>query len=236
MHDQRTGPTPLGDIVPGLRSGVGNPTPEQDRQPVEPPRAADDDDLLAEHRERQRGWRLDAWVDLVPQRYHGATIDDVAGCGLSSDDQARLRAWSDKPDRNLVLLGPVGTGKTHMAWACMREPYLAGMRVRGGSLLRVLDQMRPSEDGNPSTTHDMCGADITFLDDLGVERATEWTMQQVHRILDDRHADVLPTVVTSNLEPPDLKVALGEATYSRLIGSGAIVLRLAGNDRRRGPS
>jgi DNA replication protein DnaC len=104
--------------------------------------------------------------------------------------------------------------------------------------------MRPGQDGGwdltgidpvrrPSATERLCTDDVAFLDDLGVERATEWTMQQVHRILDDRHADMLPTVVTSNLEPADLKTALGEATYSRLIGSGAIVLRLAGDDRRR---
>jgi DNA replication protein DnaC len=74
--------------------------------------------------------------------------------------------------------------------------------------------------------------ELLLIDDLGTERANEWTGERLYAVVNRRWLADLPTIATSNLEPEQLEEALGERTYSRLVG-GALVLRIAGQDRRR---
>lgn len=186
------------------------------------PRPAPDAEISA--------WLADqAWSRTVPEQFQSARLDDV-------DDQVReaVAAWArsavEHTARNLVVTGPVGVGKTHVALAAARVVVEAGARVEFWPVDQLLDQLRP--DGDPAVGRAAYACAVLVLDDLGAERRTEWTAERIHQVVNDRWLHRRPIIATTNLAIPDLESHLGERTYSRLVDH-ATAVRLTGPDRRR---
>ncbi len=99
-------------------------------------------------------------------------------------------------------------------------------------VVELLDELRPG--GNPAALQEALDTEILVLDDLGADRATDWTTERLYRIINRRWMEQRPIVATTNLETKDLRESLGERCYSRLVGDGAVCVRLGGEDRRRG--
>ena len=73
---------------------------------------------LDELERRERGER---WATIIPRRFVDAHLDGIED--MPEAAEASLRGWSDAVSRNnLLLTGPVGTGKTYAALAAVR-PY-----------------------------------------------------------------------------------------------------------------
>lgn len=180
-------------------------------------------------RQEMRRARRGDWRTTVPRAFHDARLADLEGRSVHGD----LATWSQADDPpNLVLVGPVGVGKTHAAVAAVRPHFGGGASlvfVPVGEMLDRLDWRRPDSH---QYLEAIMAVDVLVVDDLGTERPNEWTAERLYTIVNRRWLDGLPTVATTNLEPDELATELGERTYSRLVG-GAVVLRLAGPDRRR---
>jgi DNA replication protein DnaC len=154
-----------------------------------------------------------------------------------------IRKYDLKSNRNVILHGPVGTGKTHLAVGLCRRicasPEFSnwGREVtcfRTG--VELLHQIRSSysdssrEDAD-DIVRELTMADFLFIDDLGAEKVTEWAKEILYLIIDRRYTDIWPTIITSNLAPKELAVKLDDRLMSRLM-QDAIVLRLDGDDYR----
>lgn len=185
-------------------------------------------------------WLARHWAAQVPVAHGTPQLAEVAeGHSLNVVDE--LTGWADAPgsSANLILMGPVGTGKSHAALAAARE-WLARRydELRGTSdpvfqvhqVVELLDAMRPGGDDQVGAR--AARARLLLLDDLGAERATEWAGERLYGLVNRRWLDGLATIVTTNVPAPDLTGALGDRVLSRLAG-GATVLRLTGPDRRR---
>ncbi len=178
-------------------------------------------------------YRSRRWHAVAPAKFRHAHVDE-----LDSEIVDLVRGWISTPDPrpNLLLVGPVGTGKTHAACAAVRGDVEAGATAVIASVVDVLDALRAEmQPGAPSGYLDrLAVADLLLLDDLGAERPSEWAGERLNALIDRRWRDDRPVVATTNLEPKPLAAVLGERTYSRLIG-GATALRISGVDRRRNP-
>lgn len=168
------------------------------------------------------------WMASVPSRFAWASLDDFAG-----GEADKLRAWADTagPVPNLLVLGPVGVGKTHAALAACRPGVEKGMELRFLPVVELLDLLRPG--GPEGAWGNLADVDRLIVDDVGLERATDWTNERFGALVNRRWMEERPTIATTNLEPKELREALGDRTYSRLTGSGAVVVRLTGDDKRR---
>lgn len=190
--------------------------------------------------------RAERWHLLVPQRFHRAELadfDDPQADTYQPTLARDLEEWAARPaGRNLVLLGPVGTGKTHAAIAAARLRHDVGDDVRFLPVVEMLDLLRPG--GPERALYDLADVGCLVLDDLGSERPTEWTAERMYALLNRRWMEERPTVCTSNLPAtravaPEgygdatLDEAVGHRIFSRLVGSGAVICRLTGPDRRR---
>lgn len=179
------------------------------------------------------------WNDLMPSRFlwarHEQFDGDEAGTPTGLVDVGRaLHEWGRAPGgRNLVLTGATGTGKTHAAVAAARVAFDEGAHVEFVPVVELLDRLRPG--GPDGVLDDLFGVDVLVLDDLGAERPTDWTLERLYAVVNRRWMEERPTIATTNLDlPGPLAEAIGERTYSRLVGSGSVVLQLGGPDRRRG--
>lgn len=141
--------------------------------------------------------------------------------------------WDLDPPANLLLLGPVGLGKTHCAMAVAERWHAAGRSVAVRPMVELLDALRPG--GRDGEWSEVVSADLLVLDDVGMEKASDWTDERVYAVVNRRWLDARPIVATSNLRPSALRKALGERTYSRLAGSGTVVIVMSGRDRRANP-
>jgi DNA replication protein DnaC len=187
----------------------------------------DPDELAAWEAERDEAAAAERWRRAVPSRFLWATLT-----GIEAAAAEVLAGWAQAPPGNLVLLGPNGVGKTWAAVAACRPAVWRGMSLVFEPSPTLLRRLRPHEGEGPGIEH-YIEADRLIIDDLGQEKTSEWTAEVISEIVNWRWLEERPTVVTTNLEPEALAETAGPRLYSRLVGSGAVCLRLSGADRRR---
>lgn len=84
--------------------------------------------------------------------------------------------------------------------------------------------------GNDNKTYDMNRVvehikqvDILVLDDMGVEKSSDWTKEILFNIIDYRYNENLPLVVTTNCVPDELKEKIEDRNFDRLREMCALV-------------
>lgn len=166
------------------------------------------------------------WIDReAAPLFWPADIDKI-GPEQHGDD---IRAYANGRIRNLLLAGPVGTGKSHAAWAIAHHFAARERQVMFRSVPRLLLDMRP--DGDGEAFERACTADVLVLDDLGAARATEWANEQMYAIVEERCSWQRRTVVTTNSTYEQLVAIWGGPIMDRLRDK-AIAVDLVGKSRR----
>lgn len=132
------------------------------------------------------------------------------------------------------FVGAVGTGKTWQAVATLKKFVLnmqgTGLFVTVPDLLEEI--RRGYNDRQQGDFLDrVCSIGLLVLDDLGVEKQTEWVSEKLYQIINGRYNSVLPTIVTSNLSVESIEELLGQRLVSRLLGCCEVVV-LEGDDKR----
>ena len=138
-------------------------------------------------------------------------------------------------DASVILSGPTGTGKTYQAWAMWRRWAIAFAQANHCipeahfyTAPDLLERLRRSFDGEPVR---LSTNSMLVIDDLGVERPTEWVMEQLYRLIDERYRMRAPLIVTTNLNGRELRARLGDRLVSRL-AEMCHAVRIEGKDRR----
>lgn len=168
-------------------------------------------------------------------RFKDATFDDFDAA--TSAQQKVLNACREYArDFNftggggLWLIGPPGTGKTHLGSAMVRyviEERDAAARIHSArEMVRMIRSTWGNRehgrgwDGQAITEEDMLydfgHASLLVIDEIGVGFGSEAEQVQLFDIIDARYKHRRPTVLLSNLPAKDLKTALGERAYDRL--------------------
>lgn len=138
---------------------------------------------------------------------------------------------------SLLVLGPTGVGKTHQAYGAIR--WLAGYGIAvkwlAAPAADLYAQLRPRHGlDSEEEFRRIADAPLLLVDDIAAAKATEWTEEVTYRLVNWRYERLLPTILTSNVPPSDLKAALGDRVASRLVEMCERVV-LKGDDRRRTP-
>lgn len=203
---------------------------------LRPPEPTEEEVAAIAAAERSR--RLAAFDARVPDKLRGGRMGDFEPPRYHETIKAGLVEWSTHTDgRNLVLLGPIGTGKSRAAFAAMRPAAADGQHVEFWPMIELLDALKAEFDADgPARLLDrLVDVDVLMLDDVGAEKLSEWSSERLYRIVNHRWLYNLPTVVTSNLPPDEIEAEIGPRTFSRLVGDAAVVLALRGDDHRRSP-
>ena len=144
----------------------------------------------------------------------------------------------------LMLIGPYGCGKTHLAAAILHrcaEDGTPGMFVVAPDLLAQIRSSYRTGDGRADEIVDAAkNTPLLVLDDLGAEKASPWVQEQLYMLINHRYEHMLPTVITTNNDGAELEAELGRRTLSRLaemtvpikIKAGDYRMKLAGQAMR----
>jgi DNA replication protein DnaC len=126
--------------------------------------------------------------------------------------------------RGLWFDGPVGTGKTSLAILVAKAAKDAGRSYAVYPVPRLLAEIKRTFDRDASDSYlgffrRLCTVDLLVLDDLGAEKQTEWVLEQLYSLVNERWQDRRSIVVTTNVPDPDPEAPL------RLLRHGAGELR-----------
>lgn len=132
----------------------------------------------------------------------------------------------------LWLIGPPGTGKTHLGSAMVnhviRERGVQGCIHSAREIVRMLRagwggqraQSHARGDAAPATEEaviDHLGAaELLVIDEIGASMGSDAERVQLFEVIDARYRRFRPTVVLSNLTPEDMRRTLGQRSYDRL--------------------
>ena len=181
----------------------------------------------------------------IPARFRGVSFDRNPIRDLHPMVLRDARRFIDRIDLNLDegkgrwYQGDVGTGKTSLAMLISKSAIDAGNSVAIYSVPRLLADIKETYDGRSdgysyaALFRRLCEVDLLHLDDLGAERRTEWVLEQLYSIVNERWQNNNSIVVTSNLcDLDELREQVGERTVSRL-EEMCEVLPLWGADARQ---
>ncbi|NUP18357.1 MAG: ATP-binding protein [Streptomyces sp.] len=182
---------------------------------------------------------------LVPHHYRAAvaSLPELhAWLDTLVADARTAQAQRDAPmatvinGPSLLLLGPVGVGKTHEAYGAMRQLAVSGVRAQWETTTAadLYAALRPRHGiDSEAEFRRYRDASLLLIDDLGAERKpTEFTEEVNFRLINHRYEHHLPTLLTSNASGDQLRERLGDRVTSRL---REMCQRIAikGDDRRR---
>lgn len=158
-----------------------------------------------------------AWVEYTKDRYVLTAFNSHAFAGASTWDHRK---------GSLLLMGPKGTGKSHLAAIVKRPLVMSGTLVRTVFMQEELDAARQDlkrKDQAKDRISSMISVPVLSIEDLGVEKASEWVVNEwYYKIVDGRYrARKHGLIITMNQTLDEL-----EYYWMRFDPHGRVVSRL----------
>jgi DNA replication protein DnaC len=153
------------------------------------------------------------------------TFSDRRGEKLQSVDAKTLeeafqaaREFAEEPAGWLIMMGPYGSGKTHLAAAIANYRASQGYPVMFVVIPDLLDHLRATFNPASSVSYDrrfeeIRSAPLLVLDDLGTQAMTPWVREKLYQLFNHRYNAALPTVITS----ADREAEIDSRLYARML-------------------
>jgi len=119
-----------------------------------------------------------------------------------------IKEYDPRGDKGLLIVGEIGTGKTHLAVGILKELVNRGVACLFYDYRELLKEIQNSYNPTVQTTEldvlrPVFEVDVLLLDELGAVKPSGWVWDTVSLILNSRYNDRRTTIITTNF--PDLK-------------------------------
>ena len=171
----------------------------------------------AEH-ERERKFYLERF-SLYDDVLKNATLDNFDTPTEKEAEKLKFakkicREWAGGARNNVVFQGEAGTGKSHLAFGIMKALSEATKEI--AIFITVTDllmKIKADFSQEEFRVNKIASAKFLVLDDLGMEKDSEWSFSILYNILNKR----ANTVITTNLTAQEIQKRYGRPFMSRLM-------------------
>ena len=188
----------------------------------------------------------------IPRRYAHCTLESFrTGSTTLKNARARVQEfvdlWPNNAGRGLLLIGPCGSGKTHLAVAAISEIIEGNKpgRLLFSNFQDLIQEIQASFDSDevPSKSEilrPLLEADLLVLDELGSQKPTTFVQDILYYVINTRYNEERTTIFTTNY--PDsvsdakeegLTARVGHRLRSRLYEMAQIVSFAGTEDYRK---
>ncbi len=155
--------------------------------------------LRARHAKLDPSMTLESWDDDAAVSYDRALWSELV----------TLRFVADA--HNVLILGPVGVGKTHLAHALGHIACRRRLKVHADRTDRLFKRLKAARLDNSydAELRRLIAVDVLILDDFALQPLHAGETSDFYELTVERHLKA-PTIITSNREPPEWLAALAD--------------------------
>ena len=157
------------------------------------------------HYEKVQRLKLQGFTDWAMQ--HWTFANDHGQNPQMQLAQRYVAHWPEMREKNvgLLLWGGVGTGKSFMAGCIANALMEQEVAVYMTNFARIMNELNSAFAGRNEVVDRLCRYPLLVIDDFGMERGTEYALEQIYNIIDSRYRSRKPLIVTTNLTLTELK-------------------------------
>ena len=177
-------------------------------------------DREQKHREEVERLKRDGFTD--PAMREWTFKNDNGKCPQMEKARRYVERWEQISTGNygLILWGEVGTGKSYFAGCIANALMEKEISVCMTNFALILNDLAANFKDRNEYISRLCSFPLLILDDFGMERGTEYGLEQVYNVIDSRYRSRKPLIATTNLTLEELQNPEDTAharIYDRLI-------------------
>ena len=133
--------------------------------------------------------------------------NDNGKCPQMEKARRYVEQWEQIKDGNhgMILWGEVGTGKSYFAGCIANALMEREVSVCMTNFAAILNDLAASFKDRNEYISRLCSFPLLILDDFGMERGTEYGLEQVYNVIDSRYRSGKPLIATTNLTLEELQ-------------------------------
>ncbi len=150
-------------------------------------------------------------MSLMDERFADATFENFKVTKYNEKNLRLCKRYATAFDQmlekcqGLLMWGNVGTGKSFAAAAIANYLLEHQVPVIMTSFTKILEIIDSNRNEESNTINKLSWAKLVIFDDLGAERCTDYALEKVYNIVDERYRQKLPMILTTNLTLQEMK-------------------------------
>ena len=157
------------------------------------------EELAKKHSDEVDRLKRNGFTD--PAMQHWTFENDNGNCPQIEKAHFYVEHWDTMRAENIgyLLWGNVGTGKSYFAGCIANALMEMEIPVCMTNFATILNNLFNGAEGRNEYITRLCAYPLLILDDFGMERGTEYGLEQVYNVMDSRYRSKKPLIVTTNL-------------------------------------
>ena len=142
-----------------------------------------------------------------PAMWQWTFENDNGKCPQIGKAHSYVEKWETVLSENLgyLLWGNVGSGKSYFAGCIANALMEKEIPVCMTNFATILNNLFYGSENRNEYIIRLCSYPLLILDDFGMERGTEYGLEQVYNVIDSRYISKKPLIATTNLTPEQLR-------------------------------
>lgn len=176
--------------------------------------------------------------NIYKQNYIGMKFQNLnfENFNSNSENELAIAIAKDYVNKNikskctngLIIMGKSGVGKTHLAASIANKLIENDKIVLMGRLTTLLDMIKETFKDNMKSENELIelysNADMIIIDDLGKEKISNWALEKLYTIIENRNENKLPIIITTKFDKQGLIERFSQSKDEQLVD--AIISKL----------
>jgi len=191
-----------------------------------------------EYEIQKRKYFRDVINKLYKQNYNERKFQNLnfENFNINSDNEIAVKVARDYTNKSieemqsegLIITGESGLGKTHLAASIANKLIENDKIVLMGRLTMLLDMIKETFRDNTKSENELIelysNVDMIIIDDLGTEKISQWALEKLYTIIQNRNENRLPIIITTRFDKQGLIERFSQSQDEQLVN--AIISKL----------